>query len=322
MPYDTTTTAEETNTVKAHLKLPTTSSPTTSSNDDLLRDGFPLPVQPSPASLSQTREATIPMEDATTNHHEGRRNKGRGTPRQKWFDSFKADQPGRPDRLNTKFRKAIPQKPITKRITNKHVCGTKVASIDEFNGNPQNLKGFLKDARLYFQTNRETYDTDATKIAFLCSLFTQDAATWKTQIPDPVNNIPERRQYKNFVRLLRKTFKADKKKFFVPKKLQVKLQTDKVDDHDIDQEDPDGNPKETEPYAKPEPMNEKLCFKCKESGHFSRNCPKSQNLFKPSRIFLDKDKKVWKIARNVQRLDVETRDLLLQILRKDFPKKH
>jgi hypothetical protein len=69
-------------------------------------------------------------------------------------------------------------------------------------------------------------------------------------------------------------------------------------------------------------MDEKLCFKCNKSGHFSRNCPDPQSLFKPSRIFLDKDKKARKIARNVQCLDVETRDLLLQILRKDFPKEH
>jgi hypothetical protein len=338
MPYNTTNTAETTDTAKTHLEPLTFPSSTY-----LLHNGSPLPTHTSPASLPHARKAAVPMEDATRNRHEERKNKEQGMSRRKWFDSFKADQPARSARSNAKFQKATLRKPITKHVMNKSKCGTQVASIDEFNGKPQNLKNFLRDARLYLQTNHEVYNTDATKIAFICSLFTHDAATWKKQIPDPVL---KRYRYNKFTQLLRRNFKVDKanraptrnpdshrqpklfqKKFFVPRKLQAKPQTDKVDNDDscarnIDQEDTDGNPKETELEIRPQQMDEKLCFKCNKPGHFSRNCPDSQSPFKPSRVFLNKDKKAKKVARNIQRLDVETRDLLLQILRKDFPKEH
>jgi hypothetical protein len=53
---------------------------------------------------------------------------------------------------------------------------SKVAYIDEFDGKVQNLEKFLRDAHLHFQENRELYDTDATKIIFILSLFTKDTA--------------------------------------------------------------------------------------------------------------------------------------------------
>jgi hypothetical protein len=56
-----------------------------------------------------------------------------------------------------------------------------------FDGKPKNLRKFLQDTQLYLHINREVYDDDEAKIAFVLSLLEGTATTWKEQYLD--NNV-------------------------------------------------------------------------------------------------------------------------------------
>src|SRR5260370_17761581 len=89
-------------------------------------------------------------------------------------------------------------------------CEMKGAFVKELDRKPKNLKRFLEDAHLYLHVNKDTYDTDDVKSAFILFLFTGEAALGKEQFlgryleDDGDYNFPE---YDDFIITLKKEFK-------------------------------------------------------------------------------------------------------------------
>jgi len=79
-----------------------------------------------------------------------------------------------------------------------------------FNGNRSNLNRFIQDCAVYLKINRNVYDDDDKKIAFMLSLLdSREPAMWKEQFikstmdGDEIDFL----MYKEFLQLFKNTFK-------------------------------------------------------------------------------------------------------------------
>ena len=84
----------------------------------------------------------------------------------------------------------------------------KLAKPLPFDGNPQNLRRFLKDCVLYMTMNPNTFDEDSKKIGFILSLMSKGTAqTWKEDYLDKklVDNGYAFDNYQTFSNLDRKS---------------------------------------------------------------------------------------------------------------------
>ena len=170
-----------------------------------------------------------------------------------------------------------------------------------FNGERTELKRFLQETQDYLLKNKETYDTDDRKIGFILSFMDDgDAGAWKEKfISCAIVDAEQRGETISFGSF--GTFKEKFRKFFLPcetpknsndetmesRMRQILRRARSNFNNELAPTEPTKrvplwkkkrNPNDTNTdrlsnEERTRLMKEGRCFKCKQHGHLSRDCP-------------------------------------------------